>query len=225
MRFAQTPHHLKGKLGLGLELHLLRHAGLLAPASVARPFLRQIESLIHQAVSLTADIGQENPDLAVVHLAQGARVLALDPHGFVALFGEAGIVHHQHSVRVSKMLGHHVLKLADQLPVIPGRVADELLHRLNVCARHGACQFGSALAHPVQKKAVQPLVAPVGLPLLVEKRRETAVKLQQLLCALLYLLWFHLCHLHQSSKDDRGSQSRIPVLSTRVRSSYENKKL
>jgi hypothetical protein len=77
-------------------------------------------------------------NLAVGHLAEGARVLAGNPDRGVAELGEAGVIHNP-SVRVDHRCHLGGEPLADRPPV-PGALADELLQRLLVAV-------GEALGH------------------------------------------------------------------------------
>ena len=87
--------HHPGQLRLGPEPDLLRDPRGPTPRRVVGPALGQVQLPVDHRPPLRAGIGQEDAELAVVDLAGGAGVLALDPHRGRALLEEPGLVHHQ----------------------------------------------------------------------------------------------------------------------------------
>ena len=68
-----------GQLRLGPEPHLLGHPGGSTPRPILGPCLGQVQLPVDECPPPGAGVGQEHAELAVVDLAGGARVLALDP--------------------------------------------------------------------------------------------------------------------------------------------------
>ena len=64
---------------LGQERDLVRDLGRAPPLGVAGPGLRQVQPAVDQGVPPAAAVGQEDPDLTVLDLAQGAAVLPRTP--------------------------------------------------------------------------------------------------------------------------------------------------
>src|SRR5215208_540379 len=82
----------------------------------------QVQLPVDERPPLGAGVGQEHPQLAVVDLAGGARVLALDPDRGRALLEEPGLIHHQHRARVAEVLDHIAAQVVpDQLRIPAGR--------------------------------------------------------------------------------------------------------
>ena len=71
-----------------------------------------------------------NGHLAVGLLAQLAAVLVLDPHGVLALLGEAGIVDDKDSLGTGEGLSHHTAVAVEHGLFVPGALVDELLQGL-----------------------------------------------------------------------------------------------
>jgi hypothetical protein len=72
-------------------------------------------------------VGQVDGDLGVVDLAGGAGVLALYPDGPATLLEVAGLVNHQHRVRVSQVLDQQGAHVVAHGVVVPHRPAQEVL--------------------------------------------------------------------------------------------------
>jgi hypothetical protein len=71
---------------------------------------------------LARDIGRKHADLAVGDLAGRARVLACHAAGGLALLQEAGLVHHQHGLRLGQGLDHvvaHQIAKRIRVPLCP----------------------------------------------------------------------------------------------------------
>ena len=77
--------HRPGGLRLGLELHSIRDGGLPAAHPVADPALGQVQLPVNQRMPVTAGVGQEHPELAVLDPPGRARILALHPSGLGSL--------------------------------------------------------------------------------------------------------------------------------------------
>src|SRR5215203_146858 len=99
--------HLFGQLGLGAHPDLLWHSGPLAALLVMSPLLGQIQLPVDESLTPKGGIGQKHPDLAVLRLAGGADVLALDPDALLTLLDEARLIDDQNTlIAFAQMLDH-----------------------------------------------------------------------------------------------------------------------
>ncbi len=116
-----------------------RDPGRVASRRILDPGVRQVEPHIDRRVPLAVGQHAEHRDLAVVHLAQPPGPLPGHANRTIALLGEAAFVDDQaahrraaeEKIRVPSDLRHH-------RPVVPRRVADEMLELLRAAAlNHG----------------------------------------------------------------------------------------
>jgi hypothetical protein len=121
--------HRHRLFGLGLEDHVFGDLGLRPPLAILAPLFGQVQVAIQKDVTLECRIAQKGADLTVLDLARRARVLAFDPHRALALFDEAGLVHHADAVFVAKNLNRKLQQ------AIPSRICTPL--RLLYYALHG----------------------------------------------------------------------------------------
>src|SRR5829696_775542 len=98
--------HLFGQLGLGAHPDLLWHSASLAALLVMSPLLGQIQLPVDESLTPKGGIGQKHPDLAVLRLAGGAGVLALDPDALLALLDEARFIDDEDRTLLTQMLTH-----------------------------------------------------------------------------------------------------------------------
>jgi site-specific DNA recombinase len=124
----RTLQHQLGQLRLGAKLHLLGHPRGPAPLRVIGPALGQVQLPVDHRPSPGAGIGEEDPELAVVDLAGGARILALHPDRSGALLEEARLVRHQHRTRVTQVLDHVGAQIIADLVRIPVGGGQQPLH-------------------------------------------------------------------------------------------------
>jgi DNA invertase Pin-like site-specific DNA recombinase len=120
--------HHAGELWLGLEPDLIGDGGPPAACPVGGPALGQVQLPVHQRRATTAGVGQEHPNLAVLLLAHGAGVLALDPGGLGAFLDEAGLVHHQHPSRITQVLDHIGAPIVADRIGVPAGMVEQPLH-------------------------------------------------------------------------------------------------
>ena len=78
----------------------------------------------------SGDVTQVNADLTVVDLAQPAAPLSLHADGLLALLGEGRGVENQHAVVLAQFGSDLAYQFGQQGPVVPFRLADELLQAL-----------------------------------------------------------------------------------------------
>ena len=117
----RTLQHDLGKLRLGPKPDLLGDLGSPAAGRVVGPALGQVQLPVDHRPPLGAGVGQEHAQLAVVDLAGGARVLALDPHRGRALLEKPRLVDHQHPAGVAEVLDDVAAQVvADQVRVPVG---------------------------------------------------------------------------------------------------------
>jgi hypothetical protein len=79
-----------------------------------------------------AGVHQGDGDLGVLDPPGGAGVLALHPNRCRPLLEVAGLVHHQHRLRVAQVLDHVVAAVIAHLVVIPHRPGQQVLHPVRV---------------------------------------------------------------------------------------------
>ena len=141
--------------------HPLGHMGSASPRLVGVPALGQEQPPVDRAARLIGGGMHRDPDLAVGHLAQGARVLPGDPDRRVAVLGKAGVIDNP-GVRIDHR--RHLLRepLADRPPV-PGALADELLQRLLVAVGEALGHGLDRLALAVQHQPTQIALTPAAL--------------------------------------------------------------
>jgi site-specific DNA recombinase len=152
--------HDPGELGLGLEPDLVGDAGGPTPRLILGPCLGQVQLPVDERPPLGAGVSKKDAQLAVVDLAGGARVLALDPDRGRALLEEPGLVHHQHRRRVAQVLDHIAAQVVpDQIRVpvgggqqplhpVRGGLASMLGQLPTVLATHVANQPTQIRQHP-----------------------------------------------------------------------------
>jgi hypothetical protein len=130
-------------------------------AAARVPGLRQVERAVDEGVPVPRGVGREDADLAVGDLARRPGVLPRDAAGRLALLQEAGLVEHQHGVRVGQGLQRVVARHVAQAVRLPAAPAEDRLlpPRPGVARRLGA--------HPSR-------LAPLGAEQAVEERRRGA---------------------------------------------------
>ena len=85
------------------------HAG-----PVIRPGLGEIQRPVDEGMAMARDVGGKHADLAVRDLARRAGVLSPDPARRPTLLEKAGLIDHQHCIRIGKgrdhVIAHHIAK-------------------------------------------------------------------------------------------------------------------
>jgi len=120
---------LERDLRLGLERHLIRHAGLAPPFRVVGPALGQVEPIGDRQTGLLVGEGERHRHLAVVGLAEDAAVLPRHPDRVLALLGKAGVVDDPGGDRPQRrqdLLAHR----GEQVLVGPGGFGNQMMQRL-----------------------------------------------------------------------------------------------
>lgn len=113
--------HALGQLGLGGKVHSLGHNGRDAPGPIVGPLCGQVQLAVEKRVPPACGVGQKHPHLAVLRLAGGAAVLALDADAFGPLLEEARFIHDELRPGVPQLLKHVAAQLvADRVGVPPG---------------------------------------------------------------------------------------------------------
>lgn len=136
---------------------------------VSRPALRQIERSVNEGMAFGRNIGGENADLAVGHLAGRPGVLAPHATRRLALLEEPGLVDDQHGIVRAEML-HHILAhdVAQSIRIPPPAAQDRLLAPWSsVASRFSA--HPARLAALVAQQAIQEAVRRRRNPLLTEQ--------------------------------------------------------
>ena len=128
--------HAEGQFRFGPEDDVLRHPGFFPPHRIGRPFFRQEDTAVEENVSFGGVIVEEHAHLAVVRPAQGPRVLPLHAHGLRALLGKARLVDVHNPLVVRQFLFHVLAEFIQHGPIVPYRLADELLQRAHDPSLH-----------------------------------------------------------------------------------------
>jgi hypothetical protein len=127
-RVQRAAEHGRGQGRLGRKPHLIGDTGSLAAVRVTGPTPGDIQLPVDHAVPSRAGIHKQDRDLRALHAARGAGVLALHPHGLGALLPIAGLVHHQHPVRVAQVLDQVGADVVTHPVVVPHRPGQQVLH-------------------------------------------------------------------------------------------------
>ena len=138
-----------------VKLDLLRHARFRPPCRIEGPGLGQVQRPVDQGMPVPAGIGEKHPDLAVLDAACGAGVLAFDAGRLVALLQEAGLVEHQHGIRIAEVLDHIGAQVIAHRIGIPVHAGEEVLHAIGagIAGRFG--QVPAVLALERREQALQ----------------------------------------------------------------------
>jgi len=130
-------------------------------------------------VAVTGHVGREDPDLAVGDLARRAGVLPRHAAGGLALLEEAGLVDHQHRLRVGQRLQRVVAHQVAQRVGLPAAAAQDglLPPGAGIARRLGPHPAG--LAPLGAEQAVQEQPRRDRHPLLREQRPDPPLHLAQ----------------------------------------------
>jgi hypothetical protein len=71
---------------------------------IVGPGLGQVERAVDEGMAVPRHVGREDADLAIGDLARRAGVLSPNATGGLALLEKAGLVDHQHRIRVGQRL-------------------------------------------------------------------------------------------------------------------------
>jgi hypothetical protein len=110
----------------------LRDTAPLAARPVLGPLLGQVEPDIDQGMLAVRGVAHEDPDLAVVALAEPPEPVALHPDRGGPLLGESRGVEDDHPVGGAQRAAHLARQLAQQGLMLPGGGADEMLEAVTV---------------------------------------------------------------------------------------------
>ena len=176
-------HQHQGQLRLGpVDALEDGHFHPLAARLIRRPFRGQKEPEIDQCCAVATSQAGEDADLAVLQLAQPPTILALHADRGVALFHKTRLIQIERRVAMAAQqrirLARH---LRDQRPVVPRRIADELLHPLVVARRHILADAPDVFAprHPEQPAQIMPRVRARIIAVDEEVPPETVAKLHE----------------------------------------------
>jgi len=128
-----TVQHLQRHPPAFLKLHPGRHVTLVPTHPIRRPLLREIQPTIQRALPAAGRVGQEQPDLAVLHLAQPTAPLPRHPARMRPFLGKGARIEHHDPLRIAPRLDHVMTQLRHHRFIIPLAAADKELNRL---ARH-----------------------------------------------------------------------------------------
>src|SRR5262249_58058909 len=100
----RLPDHPSCQLRLGGKDNVFWHLCRPQTRWLIGPAFRQIECPVDESVAAARHIGSEHADLAVRDLTRRTRVLPCDATRCLALLEKAGLIDHQHGIRVGEML-------------------------------------------------------------------------------------------------------------------------
>ena len=127
----QAPvQEVQGDLPFLSELDLRGDVTLLAAGRVAGPILGQVEPAVQRGVAGRRGVGEEDADLAVVHLAEPAAPLAGHAARLGPLLGEGAGVDDHDAVGLGQLLADVLPQLAHDGLVVPLARTHEELDRL-----------------------------------------------------------------------------------------------
>jgi hypothetical protein len=132
-------------------------------------------------VAVPAGVAQEDPDLAVLDPARGAAVLALHARRLLALLHEAGLVQHQHGLRVAEVLDHVRPQVVPDRVRLPPHPAQEVLHPVGCRVARGLGELPAVLAPQGRQQPAQVGQRPPARLDPPEPRREPPRQLVQAL--------------------------------------------
>jgi site-specific DNA recombinase len=156
-RLQRALQHRLGQLRLGRKADPLGHVRLRTAPGVGDPLLGQVQLPVHQRPTLSAGIGEEHADLAVLDPPGGARILALHPGRLGALLEEAGLIHHQHPVRVAELLGDVAAHVVAERAWVPAGAGQQPLHPVRGGLLRVLGQLPAVLAvNPTQQATQEP---------------------------------------------------------------------
>lgn len=111
-------------LRLGGKLYRLRDTSLGAPRLIGGPSLGQEQPPVDQRLAVAAGMGQEHADLAVIDAPRLAGILPRHADGVRTLLRKAGLVDHEHRVRIGQRLGRvgaHEVACRVRIPPTPSQ--------------------------------------------------------------------------------------------------------
>ena len=120
--------HRQPEPRLGREGEPLRDARRGAAGRVAGPAPGQVEGAVDQRPAVAAGVAQEHADPAVLDAARRAAVPPLHPGRPAALLEEAGLVQHQHRLRVARVLDHVGAQVVPDRVGVPAHAREQVLH-------------------------------------------------------------------------------------------------
>jgi hypothetical protein len=106
-------------------------------------------------VAAPAGVAEEDADLTVLDAARGAGILPLHARRLLALLHEAGLVQHQHRVRVAEVLDHVGPQVVADRLGFPAHPAQEVLHPVRRAVARGFRQLPAVLAPQGRQQPAQ----------------------------------------------------------------------
>src|SRR5215218_3670562 len=199
--------HLFGQLGLGAHPDLLWHSGPLAALLVMSPLLGQIQLPVDESLTPKGGIGQKHPDLAVLRLAGGAGVLALDPGAALALLDEARLIDDEDRTLLAQMLSHIASQIVAHEIGVPVGSSQQMLYAIGCSVSRHFSQLPRVLALGCRKQTAQIVPRPASNLAAREERGDSFVECIHLLGPRahrlsIHCLWHHIL-LRQREHDAR----------------------
>src|SRR5271157_711305 len=133
----QFPQHIQRQLTLRLKMNALRQAASFPQFAMIRgePFLRQVQTLIHEGIAATTGVGQKHALLAVRDFSQVTAILMRHPNRMFPLLGKATAIYNCHAVMLSQPGSHQSLQVHHERSRIPFTFTHEPL-QVTDCIRN-----------------------------------------------------------------------------------------
>jgi len=147
--------HLQSQLRLCTIGEPVRYAHLPAPAQVLSPFPGHEQGSIESDMPLGVGIAEEDANLAVGHLAEGAAVLSRHPNRVGALLGKAGLIDDENALGTAQFPDDVAAQVVAHRIGIPGIAVQHPLDAPRVDVPNILCQLPPVLPLDVGEEALE----------------------------------------------------------------------
>ena len=106
-------------------------------------------------MAMSAGIGEKDTNLTVLNAAGSTGVLAFDARRLVALLEKAGLIEHQHGVRIAQVLDYIGAQIIAHGVGIPVHAGQEILHAIGCHVAGGFRQVPAVLALERREQPLQ----------------------------------------------------------------------
>src|SRR5215210_6046489 len=176
-----SPEHLLGKLGFGAHTDPLGHRRPFASPRIFGPLLRQIQLSVDEPPPPLRSVSQKHSDLAVLRLACGAGVLALDPGALVPLLDEARLVDDEDALLARQVFEYVAPQFVAHGVRVPIRSSQQVLDTVWRGVPRDLGQLPTILALGTGEQTAQIIPRPLARFGADEMRREALVHRLQFL--------------------------------------------
>jgi hypothetical protein len=162
---------------LAAEADLLGNARFLASERAPAPFLGEVETAVDERGAAGSDVGEVDPGLTILDLAQATTPLPLHAHGLGALLGEVAAVEDEDTLGVAQIPLDFMMQLGEHLLVVPEPGPDEVLDEPTILVVVG----GDGLAGLSGEVAEKPLHVRAGVSRLLHSVEPCGVAADEFL--------------------------------------------